>query len=71
MFNDPRPLTPSDPFHICPRCGKQAMKEVEQNHFHCIWCGFDRRINDLSDNNLITALAIVIATCLIVVLLSL
>lgn len=33
--------------HPCPRCGKQAMKEIEQNHFYCFWCHFDGRVNNL------------------------
>lgn len=70
MFDDSRLQMPPDPLHVCPRCGKQAMKEIEQNHFHCFWCGFDRRINSLPADNSIAFIAIFIGVGLALVLLT-
>jgi len=60
MFDDPRLPALPDPLHVCPRCGKQAMKEVEQNHFHCLWCRFDRRIDRFDGDSLMAVIVVVI-----------
>lgn len=70
MFDDPRLLPPPDPvLHVCPRCGKQAMKEVEQNHFHCFWCRFDRRTHTFPDDTCVPAIAVGAGVCLVLIVL--
>ena len=28
----------------CPRCGKRVLVRRGNDHYHCLWCGFQRNI---------------------------
>ncbi|MEB3883067.1 hypothetical protein [Lyngbya sp. CCY1209] len=61
---DPRLMNVKETLE-CPKCGKRCLVEKASNHYHCLWCHFDRNLNDTEDGN---AIAFVIGILLIMVL---
>lgn len=31
---------------VCPNCGKQALAQPRENHYRCVWCGFESNVSD-------------------------
>jgi uncharacterized protein (DUF983 family) len=62
---DPRLMNVKETLE-CPKCGKRCLVEKSSNHYHCLWCHFDRNINnDPEDGN---AIAFVVGVLLIMAL---
>jgi ribosomal protein S27AE len=30
----------------CPKCGKKGLVEHFPNHYHCLWCGFQKDLSE-------------------------
>ena len=53
----------------CPKCGKAALAQPYENHYRCLWCGFE---SDVSSESMRFPhfLILVILVAVVVVLLS-
>lgn len=52
----------------CPRCGKRVLVRRGEDHYHCLWCGFQRNIAEPEDfSGFLGALLAIMVVLLLVI----
>ena len=54
--------------YTCPRCGRDALNQISNTHFRCLWCRFDRN-TDEDDWNVLQMLLAIVGTIFMIAML--
>lgn len=52
----------------CPKCGKQSLAQPRENHYRCVWCGFESDVSNESFHFPQFIFLIALVACVVILL---